>query len=366
MGALYYVLITVITLTVSIYATGNYIGTKQLESLDNYQGIKNLWEADSQAELAALKNKRFYNEGLNKILNGSEELLLQDVSYMTQDNYKKFIDNNVKSDYKGYGSNSDRDWDGIGTYAGGQKGIDLNIDMTTKRLSLDSETNVLNSYSNNVYELPINSNIKYLSDDSSQLFASLQLRWGDWYNGWKPDYQWDIQVTLYRFDVNQNFSEAFDRKKMFETFGKEERTLWEIMAKKILRVSESSNSASMTNEANPLNPQAPYFHKAVTLKDIVGWDVDLNPKKYVYYLVIESMSSNPIPVLVEAYNSTGQAVGFVGDYKTTYDSTGLGLGNNRKRIQLFQTLKSQRMKYFSKSVYTEQDLSKEVVEEKTP
>lgn len=358
MNFIFYVLITIATATVTIIWVWKYVSEKEIEWVNSYQWIKNLWEADTQSELAALNNKRYYwDSWIDSILEWDEHLVLQDASFMSKEKYEEFINQNVESDYKWYWSNSDRDWDGKWTYGWWQKWIDLNVDLSTKRLNLDSENNVLNSFSNNSYELPINSNIKYLSDNTDQLFTHLQIRWWDWFEWWKSDYQWDIQVTLYRFDTTKEVK--FDNIEMLSNHAKNEKSMWDVVAKKILRVDESQDSSSSNKEASQVNPQADFFHKVADINDIVE-DKDMEPKKYIYYLVVESLSNNPIPILIEAYNANWQPVWFVGDYKTTYDSTGIGLWNNRKRVQLYQTLKSQRMKYFNKTIFTEWELKKEV------
>lgn len=360
MNFIFYVIVTIATAVVSILSIWGYLQWKSQEIVNNYQWIKNLWEADSQSELAALKNKRFYwDSWIEWVLNWNQELLLQDVSFMQKDAYRDYVNQNVDSDYKWYWSNSDRNWSWKWTYAGWQKWIDLNVDLSTKKLSLDNERNVLNSFTNNVYELPINSNIQYLSNNNDQLFSHLQIRWWDWFNWWDSNFQWDIQVTLYRFKVWQDID--FNRWKMLDSFynWNDKKSQWDVLAKKILRMDQSSDSRSNWKESSTLNPQAEFFHKVADINDLVS-NADMKPQDYIYYLVIESLSSNPIPVLIEAYNTNWQPVWFVGDYKTTYDSTWIWLWNNRKRVQLYQTLKNQKMKYFNKSIFTQEDLVKEI------
>lgn len=354
MNFLFYVMLSIATVVVSILAVWNYVSEKETESLNSYQWIKNLWEADSQSELAALNNKRYYwDSWLDKILEWDQELVLKDAAYMSDDKFRQLIWENVESDYKWYWTNQWK-W----TYAWWQKWIDLNVDLTTKRLNLDSEKNVLNSFSNNSYELPINSNIQYLSDRAEDLFTHIQIRWWDWFEWWDTNYQWDIQVTLYRFDTTTWVE--IDTAKMLSNHAKNEKSNWNVVAKKILRVNDSADSSSSSKEASSVNPQADYFHKVADINDIVE-DKDMDPKRYIYYLVVESLSNNPIPILIEAYNANWLPVGFVWDYKTTYDSSGIWLWNNRKRVQLYQTLKSQRMKYFNKSLFTEDELKKDAI-----
>jgi len=263
---------------------------------------KNLVSAWNDLEIWALENKRLYQDF-------TSAFLTKDSQFLVWNDLKQFVQSWANRIYKNI--ETWRNW----WYLAWSKWIDFNITNLTNRVVISDWTEKLNAFTNNSYELAINSNITAIWNSDKEQFKKLLIRWWDPWSSNQPD----IQVSLYRYKI-WDFT-SFDAWKILQEFYKHWVEIFynKNFKKNIYKYSTSQNSNTISDEAYSANPQKDLFAKWVFINDIVS-NEDFKPKEYLYYLVIESLSNKPLPVLIEAFNWDNERVWFVWDYTVTFDS----------------------------------------------
>lgn len=294
--------------------------------------------ARNDSEVWALDNKRLYEDV-------TAAALSKDVQFLTWEDLKNFVQGWANREFLDFET-----WE-VWWYAKNSKWIDFNVTNVTNRVVKSEWLEKLNVYTNNIYDIFINSNITSIWDTDNEQFRTLRIRW------WNPWDNADIQINLHRFEVNEEVS--FEASEMLNEFYNA-RFDWDykkkLFSKKIIYANLEQDSKDVSDAAYSSNPQYELFDKTFLLNDIVSWE-DFKPKDYLYYLNIESLDNTAIPIMIEAFNSDWDRVWFVWDYTITYDSFWLWRWN-KKRVQLVQTVWAWRMKYFSKSLFWWSDISK--------